>query len=220
MDNHINIQWEIYQNILKMCDNYREIEIKSERYTSEKEFDNNLLHSKYIFHHGTNRYGQLCIIVLVSKVSDIVSKTESMRNMIKSIYNEVFKSRNTKEEFEMIIVGENISKTIQKQIKGSDDLKTTLTIKETYSNAHMYLYEYNLFKVEVPKGPNCYPHIIMTREEKEEFFIRQRLVPHEIPKILVSDPQCIWKGAKKGDLIKIERRSPLAGIEIYYRYVK
>ena len=72
----------------------------------------------------------------------------------------------------------------------------------------------NIFENElVPK------HEILSEEEKKELLKRLGIKEKELPKILESDPAARALGAKKGDVIKITRKSPTAGKCYYYRLV-
>jgi len=62
-------------------------------------------------------------------------------------------------------------------------------------------------------------HIILSKEEAEEVLKMYHVKPTQLPFILVSDPVIRHLNAKPGDIVKIIRRSPTAGISIYYRYV-
>lgn len=222
-----NIIWEVYKNIYKMVD-YRNITLeKSSAFNdNEEDFMSNIIHKKYIYLCGRNRHNNYCIIILVH--GDILSKTDSTRTMIRNVYLDFKKShddfdkdKTNKEKIEFIIIGNNIGKNIYKQTKSDFNIKKSQheTIAQIYKHAEIHLYEFKYFKIEVPKGPNCFPHIIMSEEEKEAFLESQLLDISDLPKILTTDVQIIWIGAKKGDLIKIIRRSPQSGEEIYYRYV-
>jgi DNA-directed RNA polymerase subunit H len=62
-------------------------------------------------------------------------------------------------------------------------------------------------------------HIILSKDEAEEVLNTYHLKPTQLPFILVNDPAIRHLNAKPGDIVKIIRRSPTAGISIYYRYV-
>lgn len=73
---------------------------------------------------------------------------------------------------------------------------------------------FNIFDHElVPK------HILLSKEEAEELLKTSRIKPYQLPKIKETDPAAKALGAKPGDIIKIIRRSPTAGVAKYYRYV-
>ena len=71
------------------------------------------------------------------------------------------------------------------------------------------IFEHNL----VPK------HEILTPEEKMEMLKNYRVKPYQLPRIKTSDPIAKVIGAKAGDILKITRKSPTAGVYISYRYV-
>ncbi|MCS7141605.1 MAG: DNA-directed RNA polymerase subunit H [Candidatus Nitrosocaldus sp.] len=62
-------------------------------------------------------------------------------------------------------------------------------------------------------------HILLSKEEAEEVLRRYHVRPNQLPFILASDPAIRNLGVKPGDIVKIIRRSPTAGVSIYYRYV-
>jgi len=74
--------------------------------------------------------------------------------------------------------------------------------------------EINILKHKlVPK------HIILKDEEKKELLEKLKILPEQLPKIITTDPVAKALGAKEGDIIKIIRNSPTAGVAIYYRLV-
>jgi len=63
-------------------------------------------------------------------------------------------------------------------------------------------------------------HIILSPEEREEVLKKYNITKlSQFPRILKSDPVVKAIGAKKGDLIKIIRKSTTAKEAIYYRVV-
>ena len=62
-------------------------------------------------------------------------------------------------------------------------------------------------------------HEIMAEEEKVELVKRYNSSHDLFPQILFSDPVVRQIGAKPGDMVKITRESPTAGVSEYYRYV-
>jgi DNA-directed RNA polymerase subunit H len=62
-------------------------------------------------------------------------------------------------------------------------------------------------------------HILLSKKEAEEVLKQLGVKPHQLPYIRVSDPAARALGAKRGDIIKIIRKSPTAGTTIIYRYV-
>jgi DNA-directed RNA polymerase subunit H len=62
-------------------------------------------------------------------------------------------------------------------------------------------------------------HDILSPEEAKIVLETYRVKPHQLPYILSSDPVVKELGAKPGDIIKITRKSDVAGVAYYYRYV-
>jgi len=62
-------------------------------------------------------------------------------------------------------------------------------------------------------------HDVLTQDEAREVLERFRVAPHQLPLINASDPVIKAIGAKAGDIIRITRSSPTAGVAIVYRYV-
>jgi len=72
-----------------------------------------------------------------------------------------------------------------------------------------YLFDHQL----VPK------HVILSKEEAKELLAKYHVEPHQLPRIKASDPAVFLIGANPGDIVKIIRKSPTAGVHISYRYV-
>ena len=62
-------------------------------------------------------------------------------------------------------------------------------------------------------------HEILSKKEKEDLLSRFNVREDQLPKILDSDAIIKKINAKTGDIIKITRKSPIAGESIYYRLV-
>lgn len=82
----------------------------------------------------------------------------------------------------------------------------------------MYLHE--TFSFILPNGPLCYPHRIMEPQEINTL-LNSGLCCYltNLPKISVSDPQCIWIGAEVGDVLEISMLSDISGIALLYKVV-
>lgn len=62
-------------------------------------------------------------------------------------------------------------------------------------------------------------HEILKEEEVEELLRLLGVSKEQLPKIKASDPIIKEIGAKPGDVVKITRKSPTAGVSIFYRLV-
>ena len=62
-------------------------------------------------------------------------------------------------------------------------------------------------------------HEILTDEEKKQLLIQYGVSEKQMPRIKSTDPVAKKLGAKRGDVVKITRKSPTAGECFYYRVV-
>ncbi len=74
-------------------------------------------------------------------------------------------------------------------------------------------------KLNVLKHEMVPEHIVLSEEEKKEVLEKYNISVKQLPKILAKDPVIKAIGAKPGDVIKIVRKSPVAGKSVYYRLV-
>ena len=62
-------------------------------------------------------------------------------------------------------------------------------------------------------------HEILSEKDTDQMLEDFKLTKDQLPKILITDP-CVKRiNGKSGDVIKITRKSPTAGISIFYRIV-
>ena len=74
--------------------------------------------------------------------------------------------------------------------------------------------EFNIFDhILVPK------HVLLTPEEVTNVLKKFNITLNQLPKISVKDPVVKTLDAKKGDVIKILRKSQTAGISEFFRIV-
>ena len=62
-------------------------------------------------------------------------------------------------------------------------------------------------------------HVLLSEEEKKELLEKLGVKLSQLPRIFTTDPAVKELGAKKGDVVKIIRKSEVAGTAIYYRVV-
>jgi DNA-directed RNA polymerase subunit H (RpoH/RPB5) len=89
-----------------------------------------------------------------------------------------------------------------------------------YKHLTIYTYLHEIFDIIIPNGPLCYPHRVMSRAEVLQLCNDELYCYIEnLPKIFDEDPQCIWIGAKGGDVIEIKISSDICGIVYQYKTV-
>jgi len=62
-------------------------------------------------------------------------------------------------------------------------------------------------------------HIVIGEAERKELLDKFNIIAEQLPKILKTDPAVKAIEAEEGDILKIVRDSPTAGIALYYRFV-
>jgi len=115
--------------------------------------------------------------------------------------------KNPNKNIEVIIIVDN---------ELTSNMKTIIKMHDEHS---IEVINYNRLKINITKSSLCYPHRILSEEEVKMVLDDLSTVKAGLPKILMSDPQCIWLGAKPGDVIEIQRCSEATGTSIAYRAV-
>ncbi|MEM5797112.1 MAG: DNA-directed RNA polymerase subunit H [Candidatus Aenigmatarchaeota archaeon] len=73
--------------------------------------------------------------------------------------------------------------------------------------------------MDITKNELVPKHILLTDEEKQELLNKYKITLRQLPRIFVNDPVIRQIGGKVGDVVKIIRKSPVAGETLYYRVV-
>jgi DNA-directed RNA polymerase subunit H (RpoH/RPB5) len=81
------------------------------------------------------------------------------------------------------------------------------------------MYHYHVFSLVVPEHVEVPAHRIMTDDEAEAFYKRERLAPQDLNIIYEMDPPVIWIGGRARQLIEVTRNSETAGKAIAVRRV-
>ncbi len=74
--------------------------------------------------------------------------------------------------------------------------------------------EFDIFQSNlVPK------HEIIAEDERRDLLAKMKIDERQLPKIKGNDPAIKRLGGKKGDIVRVSRKSPTAGEYLYYRLV-
>lgn len=182
---------DIYRNVIIFATKYRGYTIKSDT-LCEKKFKETMQIDHYIRIDCEDSSSNICILIMKHD-SKYMHASQKFKQLLYSI--------NTNEV--IIITYKPPTVYIKKAI---DEDKHII---------HNYYYKH--FVIEVPIGPLCPRHTIMSNEDAEALLKELNLTYDAFPVILTNDPQCIWLGAKAGQLIQIDALSEIAGKAVRYR---
>ena len=62
-------------------------------------------------------------------------------------------------------------------------------------------------------------HEVLNEDEKRDLLAQYKIEPKQLPRIKANDPVSKKLGAKKGDVLRVLRKSPTAGDYNYFRIV-
>jgi DNA-directed RNA polymerase subunit H (RpoH/RPB5) len=89
-----------------------------------------------------------------------------------------------------------------------------------YKHLNVYNYLHRHFILDLPNGPLCSPHQILTGSEIEQLCAKDLIThPLSLPTIYINDPQIVGLNADIGDIIKITSISEITGYVNRYRIV-
>ena len=194
-----DILYEKYLNLQKFIIDYRKFQIK-EPFLDQKTFKKNIHNDHYIKHNCIDQKNgnKLCIILF---------KKENKYTKSTPIFERLMSSFDKEKKIMYIISREPLSIYIKKSLS-------------QFTNLTIINYLHKHFSMEIPKGPFCSKHTILSPNEVNILCSQQLLAhPLSLPSISLYDPQCIWIGAEIGDIIKIESLSELTGKAVRYRIV-
>lgn len=197
-----------YQNIQKFIVDYRHYELKDkEQFLSFEKFSKRLQETSYIKHVCFDPKTKKDIIICFFKEdSKYVKDSTIFRSFMGGLIAPYEKTLN----IEIIL--------ILKNPPGYHIKNNLFPYFNEMFPLHIYYHRY--FIIELNKGAMCSVHTILNQEQINYLCSRELWVmPTNLPIIYADDPQCIWIGAKPGDVIKIQSLSDLTGKCIRYRYV-
>lgn len=74
-------------------------------------------------------------------------------------------------------------------------------------------------EIDITKNEMVPKHVLLTDSEKQELMDQYKITLRQLPRILVNDVVIQNLGGKVGDVVKIVRKSSVAGESLYYRVV-
>jgi DNA-directed RNA polymerase subunit H len=218
----------VYNNLKKFM-NYRNI--KSDyKFLSNDEFSNELNVSEYILIKGTSeRHSSPYItspthdnnsptnntsknsiftypiyIFLIKPNSHYMAKVEFFKSLIKKHVNV---DKNPISEV-IYITEQAITSYISKKI--TNEYNNIADKLDNPQRIYIYPYTYNYFIIALPECTSSIKHEIASNAEIDFMCNRLLIDPTNLPKIYNDDPQCVWIGAKPGDIVKISGYSETA----------
>jgi DNA-directed RNA polymerase subunit H (RpoH/RPB5) len=196
-----DILYQKYLNIQKFILDYRKYQVVGGKFLDQNTFNKSMLNDHYVKIECTNTEDKIKVyIILLKNDSKYLKSTPIFKKLMMSL---------GKNSAEVIIISKELLSIYIKKI--IPKLKH-LTI-QNYLHRH--------FSIEIPKGPLCSKHRILTSDEVSHLCSNDLMIhPLGLPTILINDPQCIWLGAKIGDTIEIESLSEISGKAVRYRIVR
>ena len=199
----------VYTNLIKMAANYRGINLTEGHQLTEEQLAAKMNHTEYTIIRGEkNIKGKLIphYIILIAPDSKYVGKSQEFLKILKTI------RKDPSDDPADILIVADVS--IPNNIRNKVDEFTKENPKVDFTAC-----KYDKFLIEAPKHVLVPKHVIADEEEVEAYCARHFTMRDKFPKIMASDTQAIWLGAKPGMVIKIYRLSELAGESIPYRFV-
>lgn len=170
--------------------------------------------------YGKNALGEAIAVIVVSEDSEFLTKAGEFRKLL-TYFNKrkqsLVKDSDDAPITNLIFISDvGFKNAIQNQFNS--------IISEYYPDftslkIHVEDLKYSHFKIDVTTGIYCSPHRILNRAETEQLLYDLKCDRGNLPHILSTDPQVIWIGARKGDVVEITRVSEVTGTSIGYRYV-
>ena len=199
----VDILYQKYLNLQKFIVKYRNYEAIG-GFLDNKSFNKQMLTDHYIkcecINHRSRDEDKKIYIYLLKTDCKHLKTTSAFKKLILSL---------GKNPVNVIIISKDLLNIyIKKQIAKLPNL-----------NIQNYLHKH--FVNEIPKGPHCSAHRILTPDEAKNICNKHLLANQlSLPSIIVTHPQCIWIGAEIDDIIEINSISELSGKSIRYRIVK
>jgi DNA-directed RNA polymerase subunit H (RpoH/RPB5) len=202
----------IYENIYKFATEYRKYTLVDKKPT-DVEFKKQLQYDRYIKIEALTPQKERVTMVILDENSKYTKTMSDLRLLLVQITRADKKpAPNSTDRPNRLLI-----------IVSKEDLKAQIAkIAPIIPWAQIFNYYYHHFIIEIPKAIFCSPHVIIGEEERQTLranYIDQDPNCNVLPRIFEDDPQCIWIGAKVGDIVRITRLSNNVGESVEYRKV-
>lgn len=161
---------------------------------TQEKFDKMMRIKGYVTLSGKDYSGKPTNIVLTDTNSSIPNHKDSFVRLIRLVKDKIILISNR------VLTTNNVAVAAEHKI----DIES---------------YTFDKFAIDMTKAPYVPHHSIVEEEEATELLASIYKNRYDMPKILQSDTQIIWLGAKQGDLIRIIRLSEATGESMTYRVV-
>jgi DNA-directed RNA polymerase subunit H (RpoH/RPB5) len=194
-----------YKNVLEFIKKWQKFQTKHEEMKSDI-FRAQMQISHYIhFECFDPKYEQIVNVLLFSENNIYVQNNADMKKLLSNIIN-VGKRRR------IILITKNSLTIYHKKSIAKEIAKDNSIIIDAY--------RHEIFDFIVPLSNASAIHRILSKEEIDN------ITNHELfcnvvnlPKILDTDPQCVWIGAKPGDVLEIIMETEISGNCVRYHLV-
>lgn len=152
------------------------------------------------------------IVVVISPTSEYAFKKPAFQKLVEKILRDI-STPNAADA----LPSEIIFLTQDKMTSGATNYLQEVMKDNPNVRIEKYLHE--IFQTNVTKHSMVSPHTIATQKEIDEYCARFKTLPRYFPRILQTDPQVVWLGARPQMCIKIIRDSETAMTAAVYRLV-
>jgi DNA-directed RNA polymerase subunit H (RpoH/RPB5) len=192
------VEFARYNNIITFATEWRKYQMDTKPLDKEV-FRKTMQTDQYVkLECHDPRKDKTVLIFLFDKTSKYVASSQDMKKLLKKI----------KDACQVILITYQALNVYHRKAIANQKLLT------------VSVYRHEIFDLVLPKGPLCYPHRVMSRDEVIKLTNEDMCCyVINLPKILDEDPQCIWIGAEVGDVVEIKMLSDVSGETYQYRVV-
>lgn len=202
--------WEIYKTLDSVV-NYRNLE-RVDKILNEEDFKKTLENKEYVTIDSKNISGDRTVFVITYPGSKYESKSPEFIKLVNSILD--FKKKTA------AVFSKKVSILMITFRPFTNYIKThSASLMSRYPNLEIKNHSSDMFLIDIFKH-NLVPKQTIADEEEVKYLCDLYFTDKEnFSGISVNDPICVFLGAKKGQVIKSERKSETVGETSYYRYV-